>query len=45
MVGSMRSRVSVFMDRFRKLGFIPSSGGLRSSLQLDCWLLRSVLRN
>ena len=28
MVGTTRSRVSFFMNRFRKLGFIPYNGGL-----------------
>ena len=28
MVGTTRSRVNVFMNRFRKLGFIPYNGGL-----------------
>jgi CRP-like cAMP-binding protein len=34
MVGTTRSRVSFFMNRFRKLGFIHYNGGLqvRSSL-------------
>jgi CRP-like cAMP-binding protein len=29
MIGSTRSRVSFFMNRFRKLGFIHYNGGLR----------------
>jgi len=29
MVGTTRSRVSFFMNRFRKLGFIEYNGGLR----------------
>jgi CRP-like cAMP-binding protein len=34
MIGTTRSRVSFFMNRFRKLGFIKYNGGLqvRSSL-------------
>jgi CRP/FNR family cyclic AMP-dependent transcriptional regulator len=34
MIGSTRSRVNFFMNRFRKLGFIDYNGGLivRSSL-------------
>jgi CRP-like cAMP-binding protein len=29
MVGTTRSRVNVFMNRFRKLGFIEYNGGLK----------------
>lgn len=29
MVGTTRSRVSFFMNKFRKLGFIEYNGGLR----------------
>jgi CRP-like cAMP-binding protein len=29
MVGTTRSRVSFFMNRFRKLGFVHYNGGLR----------------
>ncbi|MBK5280857.1 MAG: winged helix-turn-helix domain-containing protein [Nitrospiraceae bacterium] len=28
MIGTTRSRVSFFMDKFRKLGFIEYNGGL-----------------
>jgi CRP-like cAMP-binding protein len=28
MIGTTRSRVSVFMNRFRKLGFLHDNGGL-----------------
>jgi hypothetical protein len=29
MIGTTRSRVSVFMNRFRKLGYIKYNGGIR----------------
>jgi CRP-like cAMP-binding protein len=29
MIGTTRSRVSVFMTKFRKLGFVDNDGGLR----------------
>jgi CRP/FNR family transcriptional regulator, cyclic AMP receptor protein len=36
MIGTTRSRVSFFMNRFRKLGFIHYNGGLQvHSLLLD----------
>src|SRR5476651_1779764 len=34
MVGTTRSRVSFFMNRFRKLGFIDYSGGVEGGLQV-----------
>jgi CRP/FNR family transcriptional regulator, cyclic AMP receptor protein len=42
MVGTTRSRVSYFMNRFRKLGFIEYSG---SSLEVHSALLTVVLRD
>jgi CRP-like cAMP-binding protein len=41
MVGTTRSRVSFFMNRFRKMGFIHYNGGL----QVNDSLLRVVLRD
>ena len=41
MVGTTRSRVSFFMNRFRKLGFIHYNGGL----QVHSSLLNVVLHN
>jgi CRP-like cAMP-binding protein len=41
MVGTTRSRVSYFMNRFRKLGFIHYNGGLR----VHSALLTVVLRD
>jgi CRP/FNR family transcriptional regulator, cyclic AMP receptor protein len=41
MIGTTRSRVSFFMNRFRKLGFIEYDGG--SGLQVHSSLLNIVL--
>lgn len=41
MVGTTRSRVNFFMNRFRKLGFIHYNGGLR----VHSSLLNIVLRD
>ncbi len=43
MVGTTRSRVSFFMNRFRKLGFIEYSGGIEGGLQVHSSLLNIVL--
>jgi CRP/FNR family cyclic AMP-dependent transcriptional regulator len=43
MVGTTRSRVSFFMNRFRKLGFIDYHGG--SGLQVDSSLLNIILHD
>jgi CRP/FNR family cyclic AMP-dependent transcriptional regulator len=43
MVGTTRSRVSFFMNRFRKLGFIDYDGG--GELQIHSGLLNVVLRD
>jgi len=43
MVGTTRSRVSFFMNRFRKLGFIDYDGG--SGLQIHSSLLNVVLHD
>jgi CRP/FNR family cyclic AMP-dependent transcriptional regulator len=42
MVGTTRARVSFFMNRFRKLGFVDYGGG---SLQVHCSLLDIVLHD
>jgi CRP/FNR family transcriptional regulator, cyclic AMP receptor protein len=42
MVGTTRARVSFFMNRFRKLGFVDYGGG---SLQLHSSLLDIVLHD
>ena len=41
MIGTTRSRVSVFMNKFRKLGYIKYNGGLH----INSSLLRIVLRD
>jgi CRP-like cAMP-binding protein len=43
MVGTTRSRVSFFMNRFRKLGFIHYAGGDEGGLQVHSSLLNVVL--
>ena len=43
MVGTTRSRVSFFMNRFRKLGFVAYSGG--AELQVHSSLLNVVLHD
>jgi CRP/FNR family transcriptional regulator, cyclic AMP receptor protein len=43
MVGTTRSRVSFFMNRFRKLGFIDYAGGAEGGLQVHSSLLSVVL--
>jgi len=45
MIGTTRSRVSFFMNRFRKLGFIDYSGGLDGGLQVHSSLLNVVLHD
>src|SRR5216110_360781 len=45
MVGTTRSRVSFFMNRFRKLGFINYAGGEEGGLQVHSSLLNVVLHD
>jgi CRP/FNR family cyclic AMP-dependent transcriptional regulator len=45
MVGTTRSRVSFFMNRFRKLGFIDYAGGVKGRLQVHSSLLNVVLHD
>jgi hypothetical protein len=45
MVGTTRSRVSFFMNRFRKLGFIDYAGGAEGGLQVHSSLLNAVLHD
>jgi CRP/FNR family cyclic AMP-dependent transcriptional regulator len=45
MVGTTRSRVSFFMNRFRKLGFIHYAGGGDGALQVHSSLLNVVLHD
>ena len=44
MVGTTRSRVNVFMNKFRKLGFIEYSGG-RRGLRVNSSLITVVLHD
>ncbi len=45
MVGTTRSRVSFFMNKFRRLGFIDYRGGASGDLQVNTSLLNMVLRD
>ena len=45
MVGTTRSRVSFFMNRFRKLGFIHYAGGVEGGMQVHSSLLNIVLHD
>src|SRR2546430_9288940 len=42
MIGTTRSRVSFFMNKFRRLGFVEYNGG---GLVVNSWLLNVVLLN
>jgi CRP/FNR family cyclic AMP-dependent transcriptional regulator len=45
MIGTTRSRVSFFMNKFRKLGFIDYTSGKNSRLEVHSSLLNIVLRD
>ncbi len=45
MVGTTRSRVSFFMNRFRKMGLIDYAGGVDGALQVHSSLLNIVLHD
>lgn len=45
MVGTTRSRVNFFMNRFRKIGLIDYSGGLQGGLQVHSSLLNILLND
>jgi CRP/FNR family cyclic AMP-dependent transcriptional regulator len=45
MVGTTRSRVSFFMNRFRKLGFVDYAGGTDGGLKVHSSLLNVVLHD
>jgi len=45
MVGTTRSRVSFFMNRFGELGFIHYAGGIEGGLQVHSSLLNVVLND
>ena len=44
-VGTTRSRVSFFMNRFRKLGFIEYDGGVKGGLEVHSSLLNVILHD
>jgi CRP/FNR family cyclic AMP-dependent transcriptional regulator len=44
-VGTTRSRVSLFMNRFRKLGFIQYSGQISDGLEIHSSLLNVILHD
>ena len=43
MIGTTRSRVSFFMNKFRKLGFIAYNGGIEHGIEVHSSLLNVVL--
>ena len=43
MIGTTRSRVSFFMNKFRKLGFIAYNGGIKGGIEVHVLLLNVVL--
>jgi CRP-like cAMP-binding protein len=45
MIGTTRSRVSFFMNRFRKLGFIDYAGGPEGGLQVHSSIPNIVLHD
>ena len=45
MIGTTRSRVSFFMNKFRKLGFIAYDGGLERGIEVHSSLLNVILHD
>jgi CRP/FNR family transcriptional regulator, cyclic AMP receptor protein len=45
MIGTTRSRVSFFMNKFRELGFIAYNGGIESGIEVHSSLLNVVLHD
>jgi hypothetical protein len=45
MIGTTRSRVSFFMNKFRKLGFIGYNGGIDGGIEVHSSLLNVVLHD
>jgi CRP/FNR family transcriptional regulator, cyclic AMP receptor protein len=45
MIGTTRSRVSFFMNKFRKLGFIGYNGGIEHGIEVHSSLLNVVLHD
>jgi hypothetical protein len=44
-VGTTRSRINFFMNKFRKLGFIEYNGNLNGSLKVHTSLLNVVVHD
>jgi CRP-like cAMP-binding protein len=45
MIGTTRSRVSFFMNKFRELGFIAYNGGVEGGIEVHSSLLNAVLHD
>ena len=45
MIGTTRSRVSFFMNKFRKLGFIAYDGGIERGIEVHSSLLNVILHD
>ena len=45
MIGTTRSRVSFFMNKFRKLGFIAYNGGIERGIEVHSSLLNVILHD
>jgi len=45
MIGTTRSRVSFFMNKFRKLGFIEYNAGIEGGIEIHTSLLNAVLHD
>ncbi len=45
MIGTTRSRVSFFMNKFRKLGFIGYNGGIEHGIEVNSSLLNVILHD
>jgi CRP-like cAMP-binding protein len=45
MIGTTRSRVSFFMNKFRELGFIAYDGGIEGGVEVHSSLLNAVLHD
>jgi predicted XRE-type DNA-binding protein len=44
MIGTTRSRVNFFMNKFRRLGFVDYNGDMHGNLRVHTSLLNMVLR-
>ena len=45
MIGTTRSRVSFFINKFRKLGFIAYNGSIEGGIEVHSSLLNAVLHD